>query len=118
MTQIALPFAPVQASPQTAAPARPWRADRPAAWRQRGPAAEPVEPEQPARGVREAARRLHASPFARMWLDLRLRAWRRGVEVDTLTVTPARLARLSLGRCPVTRERFGATGSGASGTAR
>ena len=118
MTQIALPFAPVQASPQTAAPARPWRADRPAAWRQRGPAAEPVEPEQPARGVREAARRLHASPFARMWLDLRLRAWRRGVEVDTLTVTPARLARLSLGRCPVTRERFGATESGASGTAR
>jgi len=58
-----------------------------------------------AAGVRPAGRvgqGAGAPEAVRLWLRLRLWAWRRGRDVDEASVTPREIAALHTGRCPVT----------------
>jgi hypothetical protein len=48
------------------------------------------------------ARTLRATPAARQWLQLRLRAWLRGHAFEDLQVTPHFIAQLAGAHCPVT----------------
>ena len=52
-------------------------------------------------------RTLAASRHARLWLQLRLLAWRRGIGFDTLQVTPNYLGQIDRARCPVRRCSLG-----------
>jgi hypothetical protein len=45
-----------------------------------------------------------ATPSVREWLRLRLQAWERGREFETLQVTPHFLRQIEVGHCPITRE--------------
>ena len=56
-------------------------------------------------------RTLAASRHVRLWLQLRLLAWRRGIGFDTLQVTPNYLSQIDRTQCPVRRCSLG----GASG---
>lgn len=52
-------------------------------------------------------RTLAATRPVRLWLQLRLQAWRDGVAFETLQVTPHHLAQLETPHCPVTRLPLG-----------
>jgi hypothetical protein len=59
-------------------------------------------------------RTLGATASVRLWLVLRTRAWRSGIEFDAERLGPQLLAQLRVDRCPVLRQHLG----GASGDAR
>jgi hypothetical protein len=48
-------------------------------------------------------RTLRASPQVRLWLQLRLAAWRQGAAFEGIQVTPHFLAQIAAAQCPVTR---------------
>ena len=54
-----------------------------------------------------------ASRLVRLWLDLRLRAWREGQPFETTQVTPNYLSQLEVAVCPVTRRTLGGARDGA-----
>ena len=54
-----------------------------------------------------------ASRLVRLWLDLRLRAWREGQSFETTQVTPNYLGQLEVAVCPVTRRTLGGARDGA-----
>jgi hypothetical protein len=55
------------------------------------------------------ARALPASNPVRMWLQLRLFAWLRGLSVETVQVTPRYLEQLVVPHCPITRAPLSGT---------
>jgi hypothetical protein len=55
-------------------------------------------------------RTVAATRWVRLWLALRLQAWREGAEFDTLQVTPHYLSQLEPSHCPVTRRPLGGSG--------
>lgn len=54
-----------------------------------------------------------ASRLLRLWLELRLRAWREGQVFETTQVTPHFLGQIETGTCPVTRRTLGGARDGA-----
>lgn len=54
-----------------------------------------------------------ASRLLRLWLALRLRAWREGRAFETTQVTPHFLGQIEVGTCPVTRRLLGGARDGA-----
>lgn len=52
-------------------------------------------------------RTLTASRHVRLWLQLRIDAWRQGLAFETLQVTPHYLAQIDTTVCPVTRQPLG-----------
>lgn len=123
MTQIALPFdsaprldlarapAPLQPlHPASAFDAAGWRVGWEHARHRIAPPADHLHAGNPVREGWQAgkqafgARALAPSRAARLWLALRLQAWRDGRAVDELLVTPRLVSRIDAARCPVTRE--------------
>jgi hypothetical protein len=123
MTQIALPFDsaprldPARASaprhplhPASAFDAAGWRVGWEHARHGIAPPADHLHAGNPVREGWQAgkqafgARALAPSRAARLWLALRLQAWRDGRAVDEWLVTPRLLARIDAARCLVTRE--------------
>ncbi len=56
-------------------------------------------------------RTLRATPQVRLWLQLRLAAWRQGAAFEAVQVTPHFLAQIGAANCPVTREPLACSGS-------
>jgi hypothetical protein len=124
MTQIALPFdssaprldlvrepvLPQPLPPASAFDAAGWRVGWEHARHRIAPPADHLHAGNPVREGWQAgkqafgARALAPSRAARLWLALRLQAWRDGRAVDELLVTPRLVARIDAARCPVTRE--------------
>lgn len=55
------------------------------------------------------AHTLGASRRVRQWLQLRLRAWQRGIAFELAQVTPHYLGQIEVALCPITRQRLGNT---------
>ena len=53
-----------------------------------------------------------ASRLLRLWLELRLQAWREGRAFETTQVTPHFLGQIEVGTCPVTRRTLGGARDG------
>ncbi|ACB34041.1 hypothetical protein Lcho_1774 [Leptothrix cholodnii SP-6] len=76
------------------------------------PPAEHLGPGNPVRQgwdagrARFAQRTSPAGEHTRLWLQLRLQAWREGRHFELLSVTPNYLGQLATSHCPVTRRKF------------
>ncbi len=80
----------------------------PAPWAQ---AASPLRDGLLAGRATHGARTLAATPPVRRWLQLRLDAWLRGVQVEPLRVTPNFLRQIEVAHCPISRAPLHGGGS-------
>lgn len=64
------------------------------------------------------ARTLAARRQTRLWLSLRLAAWRNGEAFDDVQITPHHLAQIDATRCPLRRVALGGTGADSARVAR